>query len=73
MLKVHQCRYEKFEMYDRLHIKNSMTQILDCNVSYLLRYAHFKYAKGLFTNIKKLKNMLKNSLTFKKDTNFTGK
>ena len=35
-------------------------------------YIPVKFAKYLFTNIQKQENMLKISLLFKKNTNFTG-
>ena len=47
-------------------------QIAHYNTFHFLRYAHFRFAKCLFTNIKKQKNTLKSSLHFKKNTKFTG-
>ena len=55
----------------RLHIKNSIMQIAHYNTFHFLRYAHFRFAKCLFTNIQKQKNTLKSSLHLKKNTNFT--
>ena len=66
------CRFENLAIYI-LHIKSSMTQISHyCNFLFL-RYAHFRYAKCLFTNIQKQQNTLKSSLLVKKITNFPGK
>ena len=56
----------KILQYICLHIGNSTTQILHYNTFHLLRYAHFRYVKCLFTNIQKKKNTLKTSLLFKK-------
>ena len=50
-----------------------MLTISHQNTFYLLRYAHVKYVKSLFTNIQKQYNMLKISLPFKKFTNLKGK
>ena len=61
----------KILQYIRLHIKNSITQIAHYNTFHFLRYAHFRFAKFLFTNIQKQKNTSKSSLRFKKNTNFT--
>ena len=47
-----------------LHIKDSTTQIAHYNTFHFLRYAHFRSAKYLFTNIQKQKNMLKSTLLF---------
>ena len=63
---------QKILQYIRLHIKNSITQIAHYNTFHFLRYALFKYAKCLFTNIQKQYSTLKSSLIFKKNTNFTG-
>ena len=41
------------------------------NTFYYLRFAHFRYAKRLFTDIQKQQNTLKSSLLFKKNRNFT--
>ena len=43
------------------------------NTFYVLRYAHVRYVKSLFTNIQSQKKKIKISLLFKKITNFTGK
>ena len=56
----------KILQYICLHIGNSTTQIVHYNTFHLLRYAHFRYVKCLFTNIQKKKNTLKTSLLFKK-------
>ena len=61
----------KILQYIGLHIKNTTKQVAHYNAFCLLRYAHFRYAKCLFTNIQKSQNMLKSSLLFKKNTNFT--
>ena len=37
----------------------------------ILRYAHLRYAKCLFTNIPNQWNTIKSSLLFKKNTNLT--
>ena len=63
---------QKILQYIRLHIKNSITQIAHYNTFHFLRYALFKYAKCLFTNIQKQYSTLKSNLLFKKNTNFTG-
>ena len=39
--------------YINLHVKNSTTQTAHYNIFHFLRYAHFRYAKCLFTNIQK--------------------
>ena len=49
-----------------------MPKVLQYNAVYFLRYMHPKYMKCLFTNVQKQYNMLKSSLLFKKNTNFTG-
>ena len=38
-----------------------MTNILQYNTAYFLRYSHPRYVKYLFTNMQKQQNMLKNS------------
>ena len=43
------------------------------NIFYILRYAHVRYVKCLFTNIQKQWNVLKINSLFKKFANFTGK
>ena len=62
----------KILQYVRLHIKDRMTQIAHYNTFHFLRYTHFRYAKYLFTNMQKQKDMIKSSLLFKKNTNLTG-
>ena len=64
--------YMKILQYVHFYIKNRITHIAHCNIFHFLRYAHFKYAKCLFTNIQKQQNTLKSTLLFKKSTNFTG-
>ena len=53
--------------------KTNMLKIWHYKTIYFLRYMHPKYMKCLFTNIQKQQNMLKTSLLFKKNANFTGK
>ena len=53
--------------------KNNMPQISHYKSIYFLSYAHQRYMKCLFTNMQGQKNMLKSSLLFNKNTNFTGK
>ena len=60
----------KILLFIRLHIKNSNTQIVHSNTLHFLRYADFRYAKFVFTNIQKQSNTLKNILLFLKNTNF---
>ena len=43
------------------------------NTAYFLTDTHPRCMTCLFTNIQKQWNMLKSSLLFKKNTNFTGK
>ena len=43
----------KILQYVRLHIKNSVTQVVHCKIFHFLRYAHFRYAKCLFAKIQK--------------------
>ena len=51
-----------------------MPKVLHYNRIYFLSYAHQSYIECLFTETKqKQQNMLKSSLRFKKNTNFTGK
>ena len=50
-----------------------MPKVLHYNIIYFLRYPPPRYMQCLFTNIQKQQNMLKSSLLFKKNTNFTGK
>ena len=49
-----------------------MPKVLHYKTVDFLRYTHPKYMKCLFTNIEKW-NMLKSSILFKKNRNFTGK
>ena len=51
-LKVHSCRYENLAIYSSLY-KNRIMQIAHYNTFHFLRYAHFRFAKCLFTNIQK--------------------
>ena len=60
----------KILLFIRLHIKNSNTQVVHSNTLHFLRYADFRYAKSVFTNIQKQSNTLKNILLFLKNTNF---
>ena len=71
LLEVH-CADMKILQYIRLHIKNSIMQIAHYNNFHFSRYTHLRYAKGSFPNIQKQQKRLKNSLPFKKNTNFTG-
>ena len=50
-----------------------MSKISHWNTFYVLRYAHVKYVKSVFTNIQKQRNKIKISLLFKKFANLTGK
>ena len=50
-----------------------MPKVSHYNNVHFVKYKHPRYMKCLFTNIQKQKNMLKSSLLFKKNTNFTGK
>ena len=59
----------KIFQYIHLHIKNSTTRIPHYNIFHVLRYAHFRYAKCLFTNIQEQWNTTKSSLLFKKRVN----
>ena len=70
-LKVHSCRYENLAIYSSLH-KNRIIQIAHYNTFHFLRYAHFRFARYLFTSIQNQQNTLKTSLLFKKSTKFTG-
>ena len=54
-----------------LYIKNNMPKVSHYS-TFCLRHAHPRYEKCLFTNIHKQRNMLKISLIFTKNTNFTG-
>ena len=72
ILKVHWCRFENLPLSSSSY-ENDMLKILHENIFYSLRYAHLRYVKRLFTNIQIQQNMIKNSLLFKKFTNFMGK
>ena len=52
ILKVHSCRYENLAIHLSLY-KNRIMQIALYNTFYFLRYANFRFAKCLFTNIQK--------------------
>ena len=62
----------KILQYIRLHTKNSIKQIRHYIAFHFLRYVPFRYAKYLLTNIQKQQNLLKSSLRFMKNANFTG-
>ena len=49
-----------------------MPKVSHYNSIYILSNANPRYKKCLFTNIQKQQDMLKSSLLFKKNTNFTG-
>ena len=51
-LKVHKCRSENLPISSSSY-ENNMSKISHQNTFYVLRYAHVKYTKGLFTNIQK--------------------
>ena len=46
----------KILQYIRLHVKNSITQIVHYNTVLFLKYAHSRYAKCLLTNTQKQLN-----------------
>ena len=71
-MSVHECKYENVILFSFL-LKNNMPDVSHYNTVHFLRYTHLRYMKGLFTNIEKHKNMLKNNLLFKKNTNFKSK
>ena len=50
-----------------------MPKISHYNAFYFMRYAHARYVKSLFTNIKEQYKMFEINLLFKKITNFTQK
>ena len=50
-----------------------MPKVSHYNNIYFLSYAHPRYLKCLFINIQEQKSILKSSLVFKKNANFTGK
>ena len=54
----------KILQYILHHIKNSITQIAHYNTFHFLRYARFKYAKYLSTNIYKTIKYVKKYPTF---------
>ena len=63
----------KICLYLRLHMEINMPKNLHHNTFYVLRYAHVRYIKCLFTNIRKQKKMIRISLIWKKFRNFTHK
>ena len=63
----------KICQYLRLYKKDNMPKVSNYNTFCFLRYAHPRYVKCLFTNIRKQWNTLKISLIFKKNANFAGK
>ena len=70
-LKVHQCRSENLPIC-LCSYKNNTLKILHSYSQELSSDIPVKCVKCLFTNIQKRSNMLKISLLFKKNTNFTG-
>ena len=62
----------KICQYLGLYIRNNMPKVSHYNTFRFLRYAHPRHEKCLFTNILKQRNMLKISLIFTKNTNWTG-
>ena len=71
-LKVHLCRYKNLPISLSSH-KDNMPKVSHYNTVYFLRYTHTRFMKYLFTNIQIQQNMLKRSLLFKRNSNFTGK
>ena len=60
----------KILQYIRVYVKNSTIKIAHYKTFHFLRYAHFRFAKCLFTNIQRQLNSLKSSLLFKKNAKF---
>ena len=52
-----------------LHRKNIIAQISEYNIFHFLRYAHSRYAKYLFEDMRKQQNTLKSSLLCNKNAN----
>ena len=71
VLKVQYCRYENLPISLPSH-KINMPKVSRYNIVHFSRYTHTRYMTCLLTNIQKQKNMLKSTLLFKKNTNFTG-
>ena len=71
-LKVHQCRSENLIKFSPLH-ENNVPEASHYKTFYFLRYAPPRCVTCLFTNMRKQQNMLKISLIFMKNANFTGK
>ena len=71
-LKVHKCRSENLLALSSLY-KNNAPMTSRYNTFYFLGYAHPRYIKCLFTNIRKQQNMSNISQIFKENGNFVGK
>ena len=52
-----------------IYTSSSKIYNADLALFHFLRFAHFRYAKCLFRNVKKQYSALKSSLLFKKNTN----
>ena len=70
-LKVHWCTFENLPVCSCAY-KNNSLKISHSIYKEFSSYIPVKFAKCLFTNIQTQYNMLKISLLFKKNTNFTG-
>ena len=70
VLKVHKCRFENLPLCSWLD-KNNTRKTLYYESYEFSSYSPVKFSKCLFTNIQKQYNMLKSSLLFEKNTNFT--